>query len=69
MMRDWENRPGVARGLLLKICRRWLEKCDGLLYLGPSAGAEAELRIAQKLKLRIFQSVNEIPVLQTLRKQ
>ncbi len=34
---------------------------EALLYLAPSFGADAELKLAAKLGLKIFYSLNEIP--------
>lgn len=34
-----------------------------ILYMAPSKGADAELKLARKLELEIFFSVNEIPEL------
>jgi|SRR2546421_1144483 len=39
----------------------WLKYCDALLYLGPSLGANLELRWAEKNGLKIFRSLDEIP--------
>jgi hypothetical protein len=38
-----------------------LEKCDALLYLAPSPGADKELERAQELGLVVFYSLREIP--------
>lgn len=38
-----------------------LDRCDALLYLGPSPGADRELARAQELELTVFYSVKEIP--------
>jgi len=42
----------------------WLERCDGLLYLGSSKGADLELRLATELGKRIFASIKEVPVVE-----
>ena|SRR5689334_18222560 len=39
----------------------WLDKCDALLYLGPSRGADIELSRAMIKGLQIFYSLTEIP--------
>jgi hypothetical protein len=39
----------------------WLDKCDALLYLGSSRGADIELLRAKAKGLQIFHSLNEIP--------
>ena len=38
-----------------------LERCDALLSLGPSPGADAELARAKELGLQIFYKVEEVP--------
>jgi hypothetical protein len=41
---------------------RLLEKCDGVLRVGgPSIGADEMVRVGQRLGLKIFNSVHEIP--------
>ena len=40
----------------------WLKCCDALLYLGPSEGADREKQLAKTLGLRIFHSIDEIPL-------
>jgi len=40
----------------------WLEKCDALLYLAPSKGADIELKAAIRMGKEIFCSIDEIPV-------
>ncbi len=42
----------------------WLERCDALLYLGSSKGADIERRLAEKLGKRIFASIKEVPVIE-----
>lgn len=39
----------------------FLERCDALLYLGSSKGADIELARAKELGLPIFYSVDEVP--------
>ena len=42
----------------------WLERCDALLYLGSSKGADIELRLAEKLGKRIFVSLEDVPLVE-----
>src|SRR2546430_11208554 len=42
----------------------WLERCDALLYLGASKGADIERGLAEKLGKRIFASVEEVPAVE-----
>ena len=46
----------------------WLKHCDALYFIGPSEGANRELRFAQKHKLRIFRSLWEVPDLKGTKK-
>ncbi|MCL5434624.1 MAG: hypothetical protein M1559_02855 [Candidatus Marsarchaeota archaeon] len=39
----------------------WLAKCDALLYLAPSFGADAELKWAREHGMKIFLRIEEIP--------
>jgi len=39
----------------------WLDKCDALLYIGGSRGADIELEYAVSKGKKIFRSVEEIP--------
>jgi len=38
-----------------------LRRCDGLLYLGASPGADRELAMAEALKLPVYRAVEELP--------
>ncbi len=42
----------------------WLERCDALLYLGSSKGADLELQVAKRLGKRILRSVQAVPVVE-----
>ena len=39
----------------------WLRQCDAILYLGPSPGADAELKLAQELGLEVFYRAEDVP--------
>jgi hypothetical protein len=41
-----------------------LRRCDALLYLAPSPGADRELALARELSLPVYLSVDEVPVVQ-----
>ncbi len=41
----------------------WLRHCDALYFLGPSEGANRELKWATEHGLRIFRALDEIPTL------
>lgn len=57
-MRDDE---AMTNGFWYQYDINWLEKCEALLYLGSSRGADAELKWAQEHNLKIFYSLDEIP--------
>jgi hypothetical protein len=38
-----------------------LRRCDALLYLAPSPGADRELALARELSLPVYLSVDDIP--------
>jgi hypothetical protein len=57
-MRDDEALPKEA---WYKFDENWESKCNALLYLGRSQGADAELARAKEHGFRIFYSVDEIP--------
>jgi hypothetical protein len=40
----------------------WLKLCDAILFLGPSRGANLELKSAKEMGKLIFRSLDEIPV-------
>jgi hypothetical protein len=39
----------------------WLRVCDAVLFLGPSPGADREVREARKLGLPVFTDVEDLP--------
>jgi len=43
---------------------QWLYRCDALLYLDSSKGADLELTKAIEFGKRIFRSIDEIPIVQ-----
>lgn len=38
-----------------------LRRCDGLLYLGASPGADRELAMAEALRLPVYRAVEDLP--------
>ncbi len=44
------------------VCR-WLPKCDSILHYESSPGADRELELAKELKLNIYHTIEEIPVI------
>lgn len=63
----WMDLYGTVYGVSFPY-ERWLEytmslvgRCDSLLYLAPSPGADRELELAERLGLRIFRSLEEVP--------
>jgi hypothetical protein len=45
----------------MKISLEQVMRCDWLLYLGPSKGADMELAAALSKGMTVFKSVDEIP--------
>jgi len=43
--------------------KAWLSQCDAFLLLAPSPGAKLELGWAKDLGLRIFHSIDDVPIL------
>lgn len=39
----------------------WVARCDALLYLGPSPGADRELALARKLGLPVYTDTDAVP--------
>ena len=62
MLSGWEDEFRVERPVVTGICQAWLEACDAFVYLGSSPGADGELELAKRLGLRIFHSLDEVPV-------
>jgi hypothetical protein len=61
MMRNWENMQKIERSRALDICKKWVEKCDALYFIGESPGAEEERQVAISLQLPIYREVKDIP--------
>lgn len=58
MMRDDE---AISKEQWYKFDYNWLSKCNALLYLAPSPGADKELQYAKDHGFKIFYSLDEIP--------
>jgi hypothetical protein len=43
-------------------CEHWLRCCDALFFIGPSPGADRELRIARELGMPVYCSMLAVPV-------
>jgi hypothetical protein len=53
----------ISEEFLYPASRRLLARCDALLRVGgESAGADEDVRMAQRLGLRIYRDLAEIPV-------
>jgi hypothetical protein len=61
MMQGWEDGGLVQRAEAMALSLAWLGRCDALLRLGPSPGADEELAEAERLGLPVFASTGEIP--------
>ena len=57
-MRDDE---AIPKELWYKFDNNWLSKCNALLYLSSSTGADAELAYAKEHGFKIFYKLEDIP--------
>lgn len=62
--RESGKRFGYWRWMEIDIA--WLRRADAMLYLAPSNGADIELQEAHCRDLRIFHSLDEVPVYRCL---
>lgn len=60
-LRAHELRIEISWAEYMKWDEAWLDKCDALLYLGSSRGADIELSRARSTGMQVFHSLNEIP--------
>ena len=58
---NWQYDDRFTHDDFMRIDFEWLEQCHAILYLGPSPGADMELKHAQEIELTVFRSVQEIP--------
>lgn len=61
MMKGWQELQGLSWEDVIYADLAWIDKCDGLLFLGPSPGSNLERKAAKRLGIRIFNSVDEVP--------
>lgn len=61
MMKGWEDFDKVPRERAMQICHNWIEKCDAMYIIAPSAGAESERQLAVRRNLRIYRDIDDIP--------
>jgi len=61
MMRDWGDVHQISRNKVLKVCHKWVEKCDALFFINSSDGADSEYNVAKDLNLTIYRNLDEIP--------
>jgi len=60
MMRYWEGQE-FDETTVRRICHHWLKTCQALLYLGSSPGADEEREQAEKLGMKIYESIDDVP--------
>jgi hypothetical protein len=60
MMRNWEDEHHVDRSRALNICKKWVEKCDALYFIGTSPGAEEERKVAVTLNMPVYRNLDDI---------
>lgn len=58
----WETDRRFDYEDFMALALAWLRKCDWLLYLGPSPGADRELAVARERGMPVFYSVDEVPI-------
>jgi hypothetical protein len=61
MLRGWEDEHGMPRAVVMRISDEWLSTCDALYFIDSSAGAESERRLAARLGLPIYRSLDDVP--------
>ena len=63
MTANWEEDSRLAYADFLRLTCSWLAVCDAVLYLGASPGADWELAEAERLCLRVFRCIKEVPAM------
>lgn len=58
---DWECDERLGYPQFLELCFVILRRCDALLYLAPSPGADQELALALELGLTVYRNIDEVP--------
>ena len=61
MLHGWEIDKRFKVEDFKRIDFAWLEECDALFYIAPSAGANIEREIATRKGLQIFTSLKSVP--------
>lgn len=64
-----ENGVNISKGNWMIWDIEWLKMCDALLYLNSLPGADIELETAKNLGIKIFYSIDEIPIVNNWRKK
>lgn len=59
--RNWECDPRFTHEDFLRVDLAWVTKCDWLLFLGHSPGADRELALACERGLVVFYAADEVP--------
>ncbi len=62
MLHGWETDARFTLEHFKAIDFKWLEYCDALFFIAPSAGADVEKEIATQKGLRIFTSLDQVPI-------
>lgn len=60
MMKSWEDEFNVSREEMVRLCHAWLRKCDALLFVSSSPGADEEKRIAEQLGMPICHQPSDL---------
>ena len=62
MMQGWDTSYGVERNEIMRVAKKWLERCDALFYMAPSPGTDEEREFATKLQLQVFYNLDDVPL-------
>jgi hypothetical protein len=61
MTLGWEEERGLSREIIMDVCLAWVRRCDAVLYLGSSPGADMEKNAAEKGGVPVFFSLDDVP--------
>jgi hypothetical protein len=61
LTRHWELDERLSRKDWIRLDNALLSKCDALFYIASSPGTDAEVELARRLGLPVFNTLAEIP--------
>ncbi len=56
-----QTRTEIPYQVWIELDKQYLARCDAILYMAPSPGADLELRVAKECGKVVFRTVDEIP--------